>query len=189
MKKALLSSIILLFAICLISLYNVSCAKKEVIKGDGTDLISRQTAGYDTEKDVNDDEAARKAELERQARLREQAEGLIKDFELENIYFDFDKADLKPSAMAILQKKADWLKENPDNYIRIEGHCDERGTSEYNIALGERRANAAAQYLIALGIEGERISTNSYGEEYPASDGHNEEAWAKNRRDEFKLKK
>jgi peptidoglycan-associated lipoprotein len=84
-----------------------------------------------------------------------------------------------------LAEKASWLLDNPDAAIRIEGHCDERGTNEYNIALGERRANSARKYLINAGVEAHRIFTISYGEEKPLDPGHNETAWAKNRRDHF----
>jgi peptidoglycan-associated lipoprotein len=106
---------------------------------------------------------------------------------LQTIYFDFDKYNLKPPAIKKLDKTADWLSKNPSVRIRIEGHCDERGTNEYNLALGDRRANSAKKYLVNLGISPERISTISYGEERPVDPGHNEAAWAKNRRDEFKI--
>jgi len=114
-------------------------------------------------------------------------ESEIKAFEAENIYFDFDRAELKPEARTILTKKAEWLRANPGFSVRIEGNCDERGTNEYNLALGERRADAAWKFLNALGISGGRMVTVSYGEEKPAAQGHNESAWSKNRRDEFKL--
>jgi peptidoglycan-associated lipoprotein len=125
-----------------------------------------------------------------QAEERAQKEAAAKAaFENEKIYFDFDKSDLKAEAQVILKKKADWLRENPAYSLRIEGNCDERGTNEYNLALGDRRANAAKKFLVALGIDEARIITISYGEERPADPAHNEEAWAKNRRDEFKLMK
>ena len=108
---------------------------------------------------------------------------------LQSIYFDFDKYNLKPEAVKKLDQTADWLSKKPSVKIRIEGHCDERGTNEYNLALGDRRANSAKKYLIDLGIGSDRISTISYGEERPADPGHNEAAWAKNRRDEFKIVK
>ena len=108
---------------------------------------------------------------------------------LENIYFDFDKYNLRPEAVQKLDKTADWLSKKPGVKIRIEGHCDERGTNEYNLALGDRRANSAKKYLADLGISVDRLSTISYGEERSADPGHNEAAWAKNRRDEFKLVK
>ena len=103
------------------------------------------------------------------------------------IYFDFDKSNLKQPAVAKLDNVADVVSKNADVKIRIEGHCDERGTSEYNLALGDRRANSAKKYLIDLGTSAERLSTISYGEEKPADLGHDEAAWAKNRRDEIKL--
>ena len=103
------------------------------------------------------------------------------------IYFDFDKSNLKQPAVAKLDNVADFMSKNADANIRIEGHCDERGTSEYNLALGDRRANSAKKYLVDLGVSAERLSTISYGEEKPADPGHDEAAWAKNRRDEIKL--
>ena len=102
-----------------------------------------------------------------------------------DIYFDFDQSEIKPEARPILNKVASWLKKNPDVHLMIEGHCDERGTEEYNLALGERRALAARRYLIGLGILSERLHTISYGEAKPVKPGHHEEAWAKNRRAHF----
>lgn len=113
----------------------------------------------------------------------------IEQFQNENIYFDFDKSDLKPEAQAVLKDKAAFLRENPAYYVLIEGHCDNRGTEEYNLALGERRAGSARDFLLALGISSGRIKTISYGELRPADPRNNEAAWAKNRRDEFKLYK
>ena len=106
---------------------------------------------------------------------------------LPTIYFDFDKSNLKQPAVAKLDNVADIMSKNADVKVRIEGHCDERGTSEYNLALGDRRANSAKKYLVDLGVSAERLSTISYGEEKPADPGHDEAAWAKNRRDELKL--
>lgn len=110
-------------------------------------------------------------------------------FEDEMIFFEFDSYDLTADSKAVLERKAAWLKANPQYRLRIEGHCDERGTNEYNLALGDRRANAAKNYLVYLGIDPSRISTISYGEERPLDPGHNEEAYRKNRRAEFKLVK
>ncbi len=104
---------------------------------------------------------------------------------LKPIFFEFDKSRLTPEARKTLEHNAEILKQHPDIRVRIEGHCDERGTIEYNLALGERRALSARNYLINLGIEPERLATISFGEERPADPRHNEEAWAKNRRDEF----
>ena len=105
---------------------------------------------------------------------------------LNTIYFGFDQYNLQPTAVEELKKIGTWLSKNPATKIRIEGHCDERGTDEYNIALGERRATAAKNYLATLGISTKNITTISFGEERPANPGHDEDAWAKNRRDEFK---
>ena len=105
----------------------------------------------------------------------------------ENIYFDFDKSDLKPEAQEILKRKAEWLRNNPGESIIVEGHCDERGTSDYNLALGDRRAQSAKNFLIDLGISESRLTRISYGEERPADPQHNNEAWSKNRRDRFVL--
>ena len=109
----------------------------------------------------------------------------IKAFEDKDIHFNFDKYDLLPEDIDILNDKASFLKAHPDMKIRIEGNCDERGTIAYNIALGDRRAKAAQNYLVEQAIAKERISTISYGKERPLDPGHNEEAWAKNRRDHF----
>ena len=97
-------------------------------------------------------------------------------------FFDFDKSDLKPEGRVTLRKWAVWLRVNPDVALTVEGHCDERGTREYNLALGERRANAVKEYLISQGVGADRIRTISYGEERPADPRSNEEAWAQNRR-------
>ena len=105
----------------------------------------------------------------------------------EDIYFDFDKSTLSPSAQDNLLRKAEWLRENYDATVTIEGHCDERGTNEYNLALGDRRAESAKDFLSDLGIDPSRLSTISYGEERPVDPRQNEEAWAKNRRSHFKV--
>jgi peptidoglycan-associated lipoprotein len=104
---------------------------------------------------------------------------------LETVYFDFDKYNLKPEAKATLANNAQVLKDNSEVTILIEGHCDERGTQEYNLALGEKRANSARDYLVDLGIAASRIRVISYGYERPVDPGHNEAAWAKNRRAAF----
>ncbi|MBU5635956.1 peptidoglycan-associated lipoprotein Pal [Geomonas sp. Red69] len=104
---------------------------------------------------------------------------------LQKIYFNFDSSDLSEDSRNLLTRNAEYLSKQPSVKIRIEGNCDERGSDDYNMALGERRAKAAKDYLVNLGISSERISTISYGEEKPVDAGHDEAAWAKNRRDEF----
>jgi peptidoglycan-associated lipoprotein len=109
-------------------------------------------------------------------------------FESEDIHFEFDQYVLSDTAKQNLNKKAQWLKAYPSAKALIEGHCDERGSAEYNLALGQKRADAAMQYLVSLGINANRLSTISYGKEKPLDPGHTEAAWAKNRRDHFVLK-
>ena len=107
---------------------------------------------------------------------------------LESIHFDFDKSDIRPDAARILDGNIDWMKSHPDVAILIEGHCDERGTNEYNIALGDRRAKATMNYLAARGVSETRLTTISYGEERPVCTLRNEDCWAKNRRAQFLAK-
>lgn len=107
---------------------------------------------------------------------------------LQDIHFAFDSSAIDALAAEKLVQNAGWLKARPGLNIQIEGHCDERGTQEYNMMLGERRARAAYDRLKALGVEGRRMSTVSYGKELPIDPRHNEEAWAKNRRDHFVVK-
>jgi peptidoglycan-associated lipoprotein len=103
----------------------------------------------------------------------------------EDIYFAFDKSILTPASQENLTQKAEWLRQNPNATLTVEGHCDERGTAEYNLALGDRRAESAKAFLVDLGIAASRITTISYGEERPVCTDKTEECWAKNRRDHF----
>ncbi len=134
-------------------------------------VVDAPDMGADDRRDA--EEAARRARTDAMAAINEP------------IYFDFDQSDLHPEARDVLNRKADALRDYPDVRIRVEGHCDERGTVEYNLALGERRADAARAYLIDLGIDPDRITTISYGEERPSVEGQSEAAWSQNRRDEF----
>ena len=117
---------------------------------------------------------------ERQARDR---------FVYDHIHFDYDSAALSLEAQAICREKADWLRKNAGASVLIEGHCDERGTTEYNLALGDRRAESVRSFMVNLGIAAGRMTTVSYGEERPLDPGHNEAAWAKNRRAQFVIER
>jgi peptidoglycan-associated lipoprotein len=110
---------------------------------------------------------------------------LNRDSPLQPVFFAFDSAELDAEARAVLDANARVLKQYPTWIVTIEGHCDERGTAEYNLALGERRAAAARDYLVSVGIGAERLRTVSYGKEFPFDPGHTEAAWAKNRRAHF----
>lgn len=104
---------------------------------------------------------------------------------MKDVYFDFDRYDLSTDARTILRANADWLKNNQTARVEIEGHCDERGTSEYNLALGAKRAQAVREYLVTLGVAGNRLSTISYGEEIPVCKEATESCWRQNRRARF----
>ena len=130
------------------------------------------------------EEQARQAEAMREAEMAEMAKAA---FVNEDVHFAFDSFLLNAEAERILEQKAAWLQDNADASVQIEGHCDERGTSAYNLALGERRANAVQQYLTVLGVDVDRLSTISYGEEQPLDPGHDEAAWSRNRRAHFVL--
>ena len=169
-----------------------SCGKKEL---KSEPVMSEDEARRRAE------EEARKREQERQAAIREEelredqllaesqrTQSAREMFENEDILFEFDSASLSVEAQEILRAKAEWLRENPRARVMIEGHCDERGTNEYNLALGDRRAYSARAFLVDLGIDDARLTTISYGEEQPIDSRSSEEAWAKNRRAHFVIK-
>jgi len=104
---------------------------------------------------------------------------------LKDINFDFDKYNIRPGDAEVLKGNAAWFKANPGKKMRVEGNCDERGTVEYNLALGQKRADAAKAYIVNLGVDGKLLETVSYGKERPVDPGHNEAAWSKNRRAHF----
>ena len=177
----------------------VSAEAKQPAAAEGTmkeDEAAKRAAQEQAER-----AAALKAEAEREAALKAQAAREAAErakaaekavvvpsqalYEFADVNFDFDKFNLTAGARDILKKHAEWLNKNTDVMVVVEGHCDERGTAEYNLALGERRAGAAAKYLTDTGIDAKRIKTVSYGFERPLDPGHNEEAWAKNRRAHF----
>lgn len=148
------------------------------------------------ETETREEEAARAArEAAERARLAEEQEKPVRPvqpveetIELKSIYFAYDKYNLTDESIAALSENASTLMDKPNLEIVIEGHCDERGTEEYNLALGEKRALAARDFMVRFGIAKSRISIISYGEERPADPGQNEAAWAKNRRAEFVIK-
>ncbi|HEU4989031.1 MAG: peptidoglycan-associated lipoprotein Pal [Gemmatimonadota bacterium] len=131
-------------------------------------------------------EAAEKARAD-SIRAAEEAQKTMRATLTEMIHFDFDQSTLRSDAQAILDAKVPILQANPDVTIRIAGNTDERGSTEYNLALGQRRAATAKRYLVDHGIADSRIETVSYGEERPIAQGHDEDAWSQNRRDEFTI--
>jgi peptidoglycan-associated lipoprotein len=177
---------ILMFII--LPLMVVSCAKE----GMQANQTTREDGSLDAEV-VEGDEAidgiSEEGTLaEEQMTLEEQKKRELKineEFFSDSIYFEFDSATLTNESQEILRKKALWLEQNPDVVIVIEGHCDNRGTEAYNLALGERRAESAKAFLMDLGIDVTKIMTISYGEERPINPDDTEEAWADNRRASF----
>lgn len=200
-RKSYIVSVI--FILCM-GLILMGCPKKTVVKEEPSARaeaakIEAERIAKEREREAKEREAREKeAERLKEEQARKEFEKSLvakrtpgiegEVFEsslLKPIFFDFDKYDIRPGDAEILKANSAILKKFPSVKIQIEGHCDERGTNEYNLALGERRANSTKKYLISLGIAGDRISTISYGEERPLDPGHNEEAWAKNRRAHF----
>ena len=173
----------------------VSCAKKTIVS-DGTTIEDQAT--------VEADAAAKAKALAEQERIKSQElqdqmakEQALKEAKIlaarnrfgnQNIHFDFDSAQLSSMAKLLIKEKAEWLGANSGVSAVIEGHCDEQGTTDYNIALGERRAIAVKNYLVNLGISGSRLTTVSFGEEKPLDSGSSDAAYRKNRRAQFVIK-
>lgn len=198
-RRILISGIAVLFLFSS-ALTLSSCAKRQV---ETTDLapgtVAAETRPLTPEEAAAErarqaEEAAYRArqETERKAMLsemkaRQDVQAQVRQFQMERIHFEFDKSDLRQDAREILKRKADWLRKNPGFKLTITGHCDERGTREYNMALGQRRADAAFKYLNSLGVAADRIVTVSKGKEEPFDPRSTPEAWAMNRRAEFRL--
>ena len=193
--------------LCLSVSWMTGCAKKASLK-EGAVVTQEQKAVVQTPAEASaaaaDDQAARERALREQALsdqaareaaakaakdetdgAKKEAAAILKELQIADVNFDYNMYNLRPEAQDILKKGAPAYLKYRDYKLVVEGHCDERGTAEYNLALGEKRANEAAKYLADLGIEKERIKTISYGKEMPLDQGHDEAAWAKNRRAHF----
>jgi peptidoglycan-associated lipoprotein len=174
-----------MLVLCIFVMFMTGCSKKVVSKDEG---VGEKKAAVAEAKPATDDEAREQA-LKRDAEAAAAAAAAeAAKFKFEDIRFAYDKSAIEPAARPTLTKLADWLMKNKNYALVIAGHCDERGTVEYNLALGQRRAEAAMKYLIDLGVKQADIATISYGKESPLDPGHNEEAWAKNRRANFTIK-
>lgn len=187
MTKKMMTGLNLFAVVCLALFLMAACAKKQVQVSPTSATEESISGGAGQGESMSDLEAMRQKRL---AELRGQQEGEgiggHGGIFFKKIYFEYDRSDLSTEARSILKEMADALNADSSISIDIAGHCDERGTIEYNLALGERRAHAAKKYLTDLGVSVDRISTVSYGEERPVDTRSIEEAWAKNRRDEFK---
>jgi peptidoglycan-associated lipoprotein len=169
------SSLLLVIILSISMLALWGCPKKAEV----TAAPEAQKEVAPAEKPAVAEEAKPEAKEETKERAAAGAEGL------QPVYFDFDRSFIRDDARPVMKANAEWLKANPKVKVKIEGNCDERGTKEYNQALGQRRAASAKKYLTDLGISGKRISLISYGKEKPICNEHNEECWQKNRRDDL----
>jgi peptidoglycan-associated lipoprotein len=206
MRKSLISVGLIVLVLFFIASLTTGCAKRATLK-EGAAVAQEQKAVSQPPSAVasgpttaSDDSAARERALREKA-LREKAEreaaerakreaqakaaAILRELQIADIHFDFDKYNLKPEAQEVLKAAAPAYMKYTNYNLVVEGHCDERGTAEYNLALGEKRATEAAKFLTDLGVDKSRLKTISYGEEMPLDKEHNEEAWAKNRRAHF----
>jgi len=203
MKRKSICIGIMTVIFCISMMLMTGCAKKAVSKDEGLVAGEKKAAAAQSEADIKkkEAEAAAKEEAARKLAAEQQKED-VKELALkrdaaaaataekeqtafEDIYFVFDKSTIEPEAREILKRLASLLGSNKNYSLVVEGHCDERGTVEYNLALGQRRADAAMKYLVDLGLDKESIKTITYGKERPLNPGQDEEAWAKNRRAHF----
>jgi len=204
MKRNLLTVVLIALVFSLSVTFLTGCAKKAGLKDQAAMTSAQAPAaappaakaapapkggevakGTGIDEQALRDKAAREAAEKAKKEAAAKAAAILKELQIPDINFDFDKYNLKPLAQTTLKNSAPAYLKYKDYKLVIEGHCDERGTAEYNLALGQKRADEAAKYLADLGIEKERIKTISYGKEMPLDKGHDEAAWAKNRRDHF----
>lgn len=202
MRRQKLFMTLVLAVILLVFILPAGCAKKAITKEEAMEKQApaqpSETAKEKEAEEALAKERAKERAMEEQlarekageeAAAAEAAIAAKEASQFDDIHFAFDRFELRPDAREILDMHAKWLKAHPEYVVRIEGNCDERGTVEYNLALGDRRAKSAMTYLVDLGIDKTRISTISYGKERPLDPEHNEEAWEKNRRDHFVVTK
>ena len=168
-----------LIVLILVSLISFSCSKKAVT------ATKDPVGGAEQNASTADNTPGYQSEEISETATGTASDGMVIKLNLEDIYFEFDRSTLTAASQDTLMKKARWLKANPETRLVIEGHCDDRGTNEYNLALGDRRAARAKTFLVDLSISPSRLITISYGEERPFVSGSTEEAWEKNRRAHF----
>jgi len=190
-KGDVMKKILILSLVCFIALaFLVSCrgkVKEVAPPPPQTPQVKEQPAPEKVVEEPVAPVVKEPALTEEEIFMKKSLEEMNAEAPLEIIYFDFDKYFIRDDAKPVLEADAEWLKKFESIKILIEGHCDERGTEEYNLALGERRAKSTLDYLASLGISADRIRTISYGESQPVDPGHNETAWQKNRRAQFKI--
>ena len=178
-------------ALSVAALVSVGCAKKQTVKSEGTQGSPAATSAPGTAGETTVKGAPPAPGTGAPSTQSAAAPGVAvteeRPSQFDDVRFDFDKSEVREDGRKTCGVVAGYLKKNPNAKLLIEGHCDERGTAEYNMALGERRATAVMTYLVSLGVPKAALSTVSFGKEKPLDPGHNEEAWAKNRRAHFVL--
>jgi peptidoglycan-associated lipoprotein len=188
MKKTIIFLCLIIFVLAY-----AGCAEKHLTKSDGSTSAQKESAIKQNEQpgmggtSANQEESAKRSIGKEQTTMEPAVSQVTAD--LKDIHFDFDQYSIGQEDRKILSSHADYLLKNKMVKIVIEGNCDERGTTEYNLALGDRRAQEARKFLVNSGVDQKRIKTTSYGKERPFDPDHNEEAWAKNRRDHFVVSK
>jgi peptidoglycan-associated lipoprotein len=195
MRKGMVGLLLVLFCGALLA---GGCAKKEMVKGEEAVVPPVTTekpaetppAKPPVKEEVVKDQPIKEAAAAAgETSVKEESITAVAAAELDKVYFDFDSFVLTQPSRDTLSKNAKWLLKNGRLKVQVEGHCDERGSDEYNLALGEKRAKSAMSYLVTLGVPAEQLSIISFGKEKPADPGHDEAAWAKNRRAEFVILK
>ncbi|MDD2335731.1 MAG: peptidoglycan-associated lipoprotein Pal [Geobacteraceae bacterium] len=185
MRKEIYGMLLMLFCLTIVA---GGCTKKQMVKEDDT-LGQNPALTSQTSPSTTSTPAPTTVDQEPIVKDESLTESTTAVTPFETIYFDLDSYVLRQDAREALENNAQWLMKKSTGTVRLEGNCDERGSDEYNLALGEKRAKAAKSYLVTLGVPADRLNTISYGKEKPVDPGHNEAAWAKNRRVDFVIVK
>ncbi|MBW2622141.1 MAG: peptidoglycan-associated lipoprotein Pal [Deltaproteobacteria bacterium] len=198
-RHGLILFLVALLALPIVTVTFTSCAQQqEAVKKDAApapksdeaekamlERLKKERAEADKARKAKMAAWQKEMEVKRLREAKIASKAAKASFHIDHAYFDFDKYFIRSDAEQVLRAKAEYMKANSKTRVEIQGHCDERGTVDYNLALGDRRAHAAASFIISLGINADRIETVTYGEEKPVDKGHNQTAWAKNRRAQF----
>jgi peptidoglycan-associated lipoprotein len=183
MRKKIYGMLLMLFCLTIVA---GGCTKKQIVKEDES-LEQNPAPSSQTSPSIPAPTSVAQEPVVKDDSLSSENATVVEPFE--TIYFDLDSYVLRQDARDALKKNAEWMMKKATGTVRLEGNCDERGSDEYNLALGEKRAKAAKSYLVALGVPADQLITISYGKEKPVDPGHNEAAWAKNRRVDFVIVK
>lgn len=183
-----MKKLFVLVLVLALGLIFAGCAQKAATKSEQPMETAQKAAAVEAEKKVEPAAPAKEEPKKVETMAVKEVEAKSAPLAFENIHFDFDKYNIRDDAKPALKSTADSLLKNKSSKMLIEGHCDERGTSEYNLALGERRAKSTRDYLVSSGVTKDRLDMVSYGKEKPLCNEHNEDCWQKNRRAQFTIK-